>query len=164
MSGINSKETTSDNKNKRKEENFKRKVSNEINFSRDQLNKKRNKTKEDISLYEKELNDINTVKKRNSQIELQFNQKLVSIEEILRLLRTILKFTAKTFYASYKSINREKLIRKSVSLEKELITVKSEYLRRTREQRKLCEEARFHSTEVTCILCSQVLNDHFCKL
>ena len=164
MSDSNPKETSSNDRSKKKGKNFKRKVSNEINFARDQLNKKRDKIKTDILLYEKELNIINTVIKKNSLIESQFNQKLISIEEILRLLRTILKCTTKTFYVSYKSINREKLTRKSVSLEKELITVKSEYLRRTRGQRKLCEEARFHSNEVTCILCSQVLNDHFCKL
>ena len=164
MSGSKPKGTTSNDKSRRKEENSKRKVSKEINFSRDQLNKKRDEIKEDILLYEKELDDINTVKKSNIQIEFQFNHKLVSIEEILRLLRTILKCTTKTFYASYKSINREKLKRKSVSLEKELIIVKSECLRRTGEQRKPCEEARFHYIKVTCILCSQVLNDHFCKL
>ena len=164
MSATNSKEKKSNEKSERKEENFKRKVSNEINFSRNQLNKRREKINKDIILYVRELDYIKTVKKRNSLIELQFNQKLVSLEEIIRLLKAILKCTVKTFYSSYHSINREKLVNKSISLEKELIAVKSEYLRRVREQRSLCEEAQFHSSGVTCILCSVVLNDQFCKL
>ena len=143
---------------------FEKKVSNEINFSRNKLNKRKDKIKSDILIYESELNYINTAKKRNSIIENQFNQKTIAIEEILRLLRSILKCTVKTFYASFKSVNRSKLINRTLSLEKELIAVKTQYLKRIKDQKRLCEEARLHSELESCVMCSGVTSEQYCKL